>query len=258
MGFFSGLSDSVILLYVNEQIRVTNEVLLVINLHRMYFNSLCWFQKDVTIHSWTCEANSDNIDSGMYKSSEVRTIHPLASKNGQRLRPPLVYGFFTGLSDSVILFCVWRLHPLAYSQEGNTFRQKRQWGGGNSTVFPVNSKCSVGGGEQCNINVVCLAGGMAHFSLCHNGPLCPSTNYWLAGGPAHSNVCAQWATSPINPPLTSAMWSTVQLSCTVGRHCKTATNQVNKQCSVKTHLKILPNSTAPSISRFDHCCRSKC
>ena len=30
----------------------------------------------------------------MYKRSEVRTIHPLASKNGQRLRPPLVYGFF--------------------------------------------------------------------------------------------------------------------------------------------------------------------
>ena len=43
-GFFSGLSDSDILFYVNEQIRVANEVLLVINEHRMYFNSLCLFQ----------------------------------------------------------------------------------------------------------------------------------------------------------------------------------------------------------------------
>jgi hypothetical protein len=104
MGFFTGLSDSVILFYVNEQIRVANEVLLVINLHRMYFNSLCWFQKDVTIHSWTCEANSDNIDSGMYKSSEVRTIHPLASKNGQRLRPPLVYRFFLGFLTDILFY----------------------------------------------------------------------------------------------------------------------------------------------------------
>ena len=70
----------------------------------MYFNSLCWFQEDVNIHSWKYEANSDNIDSGMYKSSEVRTIHPLASKNGQRLRPPLVYRFFLGFLTDILFY----------------------------------------------------------------------------------------------------------------------------------------------------------
>ena len=41
----------------------------------MYFNSLYLFQKDVTIQFWTYEANYVNIDSGMYKRSDVRTIN---------------------------------------------------------------------------------------------------------------------------------------------------------------------------------------
>ena len=46
----------------------------------MYFNSPYLFQKDVTIQFWTYEANSDNIDSGMYNRSEVRTIHTYCSR----------------------------------------------------------------------------------------------------------------------------------------------------------------------------------
>ena len=48
--------------------------------HRMYFNSLYLFQKDVTILFCTYKAIYVNIDSDMYIWSEVRTIHTYCSR----------------------------------------------------------------------------------------------------------------------------------------------------------------------------------
>ena len=62
----------------------------------------------------------------------------------------------------------------------------------------------------------------------HCGEQCCVNVGWLAGGPAHSGIDSQWAAPPSNQPFTSALWSTAQLSCTVGRQRMAATNEVNK------------------------------